>query len=247
MRKSIGFGLALLLAVAPAASAQGPIVSVPLAAGEVLLELNSTGRAVARADSAEVSVAIGVTGDDERAVRRDYEEIVARITAAARAAGAEIEVSDLIMYDGTDMMENAVDYELNATTAVAVGSTGSASADIRVRNLARLDPMLRSIEATGAQVSGTTYRVADDSGARRQARDNAIARARADADAYAASLNLRVARIVRVTERTGFDFMDMFAGAAGSNAMMQELATAGQDPDVETYSRIGVDFILAPR
>jgi len=41
--------------------------------------------------------------------------------------------------------------------------------------------------------------------------------------------------------------MDMFAGAAGSNAMMQELATAGQDPDVETYSRIGVDFILAPR
>src|SRR5690349_2949911 len=99
MRISTALGVALLIAVAPAASAQGPVATVPLAVGEVLLELNSMGSATARADSAEIAVFIPVEGDDEATRTRLYRRAVDRISAAARSAGAEITADELVSYD----------------------------------------------------------------------------------------------------------------------------------------------------
>src|SRR5688500_17389733 len=107
MKTSIGIGLALLLAVAPAASAQGPVATVPLAVGEMLLELNSMGSATVRADSAELSIQISLQGTDEADLRRKYDRVAARLRTAARDAGAQIEVQELSSY--ADMMMNMAD------------------------------------------------------------------------------------------------------------------------------------------
>lgn len=250
MRTSIGIGLALLLAIAPAASAQGPVATVPLAAGEMLLELSSMGTATGRADSAEVSIQIALQGSDEADVRRKYDRVAARLRAAARDAGGEIRIDELNSY--TDMgMYNVVDIDMNATVdtsdvAGAAAGSGQAVATITLRDLSRIEALTRTLEGIEGVYSDVRYSASDMNAVRRQARDNAIASARAEADSYAASLGMRVARIARVTERVEVDFMAMMMG----DPAIQNLAMAGapgSDPNVPAYVRVGVDFILAPR
>ena len=250
MRTSIGIGLALLLAIAPAASAQGPVATVPLAAGEILLELSGTGTATGRADSAAVSIQISLQGSDEAEVRRKYDAVVARLRGAARDARGEIRVDELSSY--ADMaMYNVVDIDMNATvdttdvTGAAV-SSGQAVATITLRDLSHIEALTRTLEGIEGVYSDVRYSASDMTAVRRQARDNAIASARAEADSYAASLGMRVARIARVTERVEVDFMAMMMG----DPAIQNLAMAGapgSDPNVPAYVRVGVDFILAPR
>ena len=248
MKASIGIGLALLLAIAPAASAQGPVATVPLAVGEVLLELNSMGTATGRADSAEVIVQIAVQGSDEADLRRKYDRVVARLRAAARDARGEIEVQELSSY--SDMMiMNAADTNMAGFDVVEEGQSehsGSSAATIRLRDLSRIEALTRTLEGIEGVYSDVRYSASDMSAVRRQARDNALASARAEADSYAASMGLRVARIARVTERVEVDFMAMMMG----DPAIQNLAMSGapgSDPNVPAYVRVGVDFILAPR
>ena len=248
MRASIGIGLALLLAVAPSASAQGPVATVPLAAGEVLLELNSMGSATGRADSAEVIVQIALQGSDEADLRRKYDRVVARLRAAARDTRGEIEVQELSSYSDM-MMMNAADANMAAFDVVEAGQSehsGSSAATIRLRDLSRIEALTRTLEGIEGVYSDVRYSASDMSAVRRQARDSAIASARAEADSYAASMGLRVARIARVTERVEVDFMAMMMG----DPAIQNLAMSGapgSDPNVPAYVRVGVDFILAPR
>lgn len=247
MRTSIGIGLALLLAVAPAASAQGPVATVPLAVGEMLLELNSMGSATVRADSAELSIQIALQGSDEADLRRKYDRVVARLRAAARDAGAQIEVQELSSY--ADMMMNMADTNMAGFDVVDAGQaehSGSSTAVIRLRDLSRIETLTRTLAGIEGVYSDTVYRASDMTAVRRQARDNAIAGARTEAESYAASMGLRVARIARVTERIELDYMAMMMG----DPALMNLAMAGSpgsDPNVPAHVRVGVDFILAPR
>ena len=250
MKTSIGIGLALLLAAAPSASAQGPVATVPLAAGEMLLELNSVGSATGRADSAEVTVQISLQGSDEADLRRQYDRIVARLRTAARDSGGDIRVDELMSY--SDMtIENAVDYELNAalansTVSAISGYSGASAAVIRLRDLSRIEALARTLNGIEGIYSDTAYRASDLSAVRRQARDNAIAAARSEADSYAASLGMRVARMARVTERVDVDFMAMMMGDTSVTNLAMSAAPGG-DPNIPAHVRVGVDFILAAR
>ena len=245
--RTIGIGLALLLAIAPAASAQGPVATVPLAPGEMLLELSSTGTATGRADSAEVSVQITLSGSDEADLRRKYDRVVARLRAAARDAGGEIELQELSSY--ADMMMNMADGNMADFDVVDAGQaehSGSSGAVIRLRDLSRIEALTRTLEGVEGVYSDIRYSASDMTGVRRRARDNAIASARAEADSYAASMNMRVARIARVTERVEIDFMTLMMGGDPAIANMA-MAAQGSDPNVPAHVRVGVDFILAPR
>ena len=247
MKASIGIGLALLLAVAPSASAQGPVASVPLAAGEMLLELNSMGSATVRADSAEVSIQIALQGSDEADLRRKYDRVVARLRAAASDSRGELEVQELTSFG--DMVVNAVETNMAGFDVVEAGQdehSGSSGAVIRLRDLSRIEALTRTLEGIGGVYSDVRYSASDMSAVRRQARDAAIASARTEAESYAASMNMRVSRIARVTERVEADFMALMMG----DPALQNLAMSGapgSDPNVPAYVRIGVDFILAPR
>lgn len=109
--------------------------------------------------------------------------------------------------------------------------------------------MQAAITAAGGTITGRPqYSVANDAAARRVARAEAIAKTRADADAYAAALNMRVLRIARITERAGFDFMSMMLGTmmgAGPNNMQERFEPS--DGRVPVPVIVGVDFVLGPR
>jgi uncharacterized protein len=246
MKLSLSLGIAALLALVPAASAQSPFVAQPLAAGEVVLELNSLGVSTRRADRAELTIGIEGSGPDPAAARRSYEGKLARIRAAVRAAGGEIEVREFDEY-GMMGYNTAGNIGMTMADTLTEGYSGSGGAEIRLRNAARLDQLQREVLAAGAiVVAGPAYYIENSLQAERAARQDAIVKARAEADAYAASLNMRVVRMVRLTERTTPDFNNAMTNDR-MMALVAGASTANGDPDVETYALLGVDFVLAPR
>jgi len=251
-----------------------PVGVQPLAANEVLLELAATGTEYARADTAVLKVSATGRGADDRAARAARDAIVQRIRNAARAAGvaaADVEVDESGSYAGLELfdVEEPAPPEEEAAPAQpsAPGSTTPppplvrvqlepsrrqpttrSTVNITLRDVGRLDPLRAAVTAAGGELSGQPdLRLSDDTNARRAARAKALARARGDADAYAAALNMRVVRIARVTERAGFDFMSMMMSdmAGGLSRMRGMFETRGTM--VPSIVFLGVDFVMAPR
>jgi uncharacterized protein YggE len=268
-------GLALGLAVPAMAgvsglsmvAAQSPVSTQPLAPGEVLLEVGALGTVTTRADTATLLVPINSSGATEAEARRAAESAADRIAGAAASAG--VAAGDIRRYPittGNDavMASAMLDVQLAAEAVQRPGnsrrsimrpspadSRPAASAhseiEINIRALEHLASLQRALAAAGADgLSDPTYALTDDHAARAEARAQAIAEARVDADAYAAALGMRVLRVVRVTERVG---MDLIGTMMSQGPRMRQMmgGMEGRNPDIVTTVALGMDFALAPR
>ncbi|MDQ4087070.1 MAG: SIMPL domain-containing protein [Pseudomonadota bacterium] len=261
-------GLGLVFAVVPAAggvpmpasATASPVSTQPLAANEVLLELNGFGLTHSDADRALLALQVTGEGPTDAQARAAHEGRMRRLVAAARSAGiaaADIEAApaesgrpvapDLEMLR---RLERAADEASEGgrdpvSNAAEVGVSSELRID--VRDLRRLEPLQRVLEQAGAgQMPPPVYSLSDDRSARRAARNQAMATVRADAEAYAASLGMRVVRIVRVTERVGMDFMSLMLSETAQLQNMFERRDR-RSRRVATYAMVGVDFALAPQ
>ncbi len=109
--------------------------------------------------------------------------------------------------------------------------------------LPRVRQLLAEEEALVAQ--SPDYSLKDDRSARDAAIADALRKARADAEAYASSLGLRVGRVVEVKDlATQSSMLDGIPAA-----MLKAMQRDGADSRaiVETAVRLAVDFILLPR
>jgi uncharacterized protein YggE len=261
----IGLTLALAASAPPTATAQAPVMTQPLAPGEVLLEVNALGFVTTRADQATMSFTITGSGETEAAALTSVGGSIAEIRAMLRGQGiadADIRIQPATAY-ASDTMEAAA---MNAMTsmedenatitaedanamAAVPGASANAQTEILVRNVDRVPAIQSALMERGIYAtSGVVYALNDESVPRRQARTQAMQKARADAEAYAASLNMRVARVVRVTERLGLDLLGM---AANESRMVTQIFSPGamraNGAQVPTTVVVGVDFALAPR
>jgi uncharacterized protein YggE len=238
-----GFALALW---ASGAFAQ-PVTTAPLGPREILLE--TSGEGVVRSPADRVSLLVPLHGSAatitlaRNALSRSEE----RVVAAARSAG--VSADDIRefhpggpfgMAGNEAMMTAASEQQTEGDKAV------HKTLEIRLRDPAQAEALRAALEAGGiGDIGDPIYSLADDSAARHAARDQGIARARASAEVYATSLNMRVGRIVRISDRptaetASIDMMQsMFQRMMGRGG--------GPDPMVETNIRVAVDFALVPQ
>ena len=102
MRKTMWGAAAALALVSTPAAAGTPVSTQPLAAGEVLLEVNALGVTLTPADEATVRVQLSSTGATEAEARREHAALVRRLTQVARSAGAaaaDIDVGPVTVED----------------------------------------------------------------------------------------------------------------------------------------------------
>jgi uncharacterized protein len=233
----------------------------PLAPGEILLQTNALGQVATPGDRAVLSLLVAATGADEAAARRALRTKLDRIGAGLRTEGiapADVETGATtigINYAGLSpdlaMLAAARDVRNVASSAAAgegdAGVTANAALSITFRDVSRLDAVRDMLIANGVELyTQPLYSLADDATQRREARHRALARARVDAEAHAASLNLRVVRVVRVTERIGLDVLGLTL--SDTNAFSSLFARFGRlSRDVDIVAAVGVDFALAPR
>ncbi|HEX2762981.1 MAG TPA: SIMPL domain-containing protein [Allosphingosinicella sp.] len=218
-----------------------------LAPGEVLLEIEATGSAKSRPDAARLFVIAKSEGETTARARSLNEALVARIGGAARQAGvapADIRLGtnpwSRMAFVGNEAIDAGV-----AALSRPTEKTEFASFEIRVRDVSRVDPIRSALEEAGAdQVVGPFFALENDSAARRAARADAVRQARAEAEDYANALGMRVARILRVSERVS-PYVSADASEAVLNAMYAVRGPTAQE--IETRADLAVDFAIVPR
>lgn len=243
---------AAALALAAPAAAQPTGAPAPLARGEVLLEVNAVGvdqAAATRASFTIYATGRGRTAEEAARTLRIAEE---RVLAAALAAGARRPdvvalTSDTGRVADEEVVE-AVEGVANAGEARAREHIARTTIEVRLRGRSTTETLRRVVLENESLMAGeAVFELDDERAARRRARTDAITKARADAEAYADALGMRIARIMRVTERIGDQTL---SSALLEPRLISRLAGRGRvqtDGIVETFAMVGVDYVLAPR
>lgn len=269
----VALGLALAFAAPAPLAAQTHVPTPPLAPGEVLVEVSAVGMVTTRADRATLSFSLRGTGETEAAARADATRNVREIMALLRAQGVaegdlHIEPVNVFAGDPEDAAMASAVAAMNAAAAEAQRAAGgpvtvpaeapphedrpafsaAAAVEVVIRNVASVPAVTAALNQRQVNViQGAVYALNDDSIPRRQARLQAVEKARANAESYAAALNMRVTRVVRVTERLGIDVMALAASDRSMGGFLGFSGSRGNSVDVPTVAVVGVDFALAPR
>jgi uncharacterized protein len=186
-----------VMSVAPAALAQH--VAAPIERGETLLEVTATGEVRAVPDTATFITGIVTDGATAKAAMAANAGRAERlITAAASAAIAErdLRTSDLSVSPRYREDRNGNDSD------EIIGYRARNRLTIRVRDVARAPAVVDALIDTGAtDLSGPNFSFADPAPLIARARADAVRKAEQQARDYAAALGMRVARVLRVSER----------------------------------------------
>jgi uncharacterized protein YggE len=228
---------------APKAAATVPVT--PLGPNEVLLELEVTGVSHLAGELATISVPVTRTGSTPAAARAALAAEAERIAAAARNAGiapADIRVSPRedprLAFMGLDP-----DVLMASEGAATQPRRHSATAlvQITLREPGRYESLRDSIETVQTAVPAPVYSLRDPDRGVREARTDAIRKARAEAEDYAAKVGMRVGRLIRIGVH---DVSEQWVMVE----MMRRLSPDGGAPtSVDTKVSLSFDFALVPR
>lgn len=223
--------LSLALVAGLAAPLQAQTLSpVPLAADATVLSVSTSAQASATPDIARISAGVVTQAADSNNALRQNATRMAAVLAAVKAAG--ISASDV--QTGAITLNPQYRYAENEP-AVITGYQASNSINLKVRDLARLGQVLDALAAQGAnQIDGPSFAIDKPEPLYQQARIDALASARAQADTYASQLGLRVRRVVSLSEagHGGGMPVPVMAMRASSKAEMMDTPVAAGESQV---------------
>ncbi|MES2444657.1 MAG: SIMPL domain-containing protein [Pseudomonadota bacterium] len=255
----IRFLVALALAVPAVAMAQ------PAAQRAVTVEIIASGEINAVPSAYTLTASWSGQGDDEAAAKKavadrtgQFLAVLQRLgvpqTAVTRTPSSTTEttavvaaLSDLPNKDGTKAALTVSDEDLDTKPSTMISEGGT----IRVTTLEQATALRTALQEVEVDVTAAPEPVLDDrDGVRRQAKAKALSNARADAEAYARELGLRVIRVSKISEAGNGLFLP------GLQDKMQQVFTSGPagmrglfEPKpgvVHIEASIIVEFILAP-
>ena len=243
------FAPALFLVLGLAqATAQAPATAPIVASGEIPLEVAAKGVSAMPADKASMVLNLtcsAETSAEAKKLVRDRADGLVRELVAAGVPRANISVDDFRRtgFVGNEVLVAA----MNAAQANAPKPKRSAYLAITVTFtdfalLARVRDLLDQKDAVSLE--SPLYELSDSRAARRAAIADAVRKAREDADAYAASLGMRVSRLTEIRDQSAQ--ASPFGDSAEVFEKMMRQQTASKDK-VETDVRVAVGFVLAPR
>ena len=240
--------LALALSAAAAgiqpAAAQPRMSATVLQPGETLLEVQSLGESTGVPDRASVSVAVDTPGSTPAAALEANAAASARLAGAARAAGVEaaaLRTSNLSVRPSYRQDRNGND------TEEVIGYRANSRFSLQKMPLPVAEKAVAGlIEAGATEVEGPDFAFADEAPLVRASRADAIRKAQQQAEDYAAALNMRVVRVLRVSERasSGGDGQEIIVTGARQRARVLPVLAPGEQA---ITTRVWIDFALAPR
>jgi uncharacterized protein YggE len=237
---------ALLVAAAvlmPAVAAAQE-VAITLAPGEVLLKVEAQGVHLARPDVMTISAGVVTTGRNAREALASNAVLANRLLAAVRAAG--VEPRDVRTEAMAVSPQFSGDNDGNDGKRRITGYLARNSLEVRLRDLGKAPDIVNGLFEAGAnEVAGPEFSLSDPKPALTAARRDAVAEARAEADTYAEALGMKVARVLRVSERSSFDNDE---GGQSIVVTGSRIAAAPVEPgEIGTRVTVWIDYAIAPR
>ncbi len=232
--------LALALAGGRALAQDQPPPVPILAAGEALIEVAATGTVRAKPDIVTFQAGAVTVAPAADAALMQNSRTVERLIEAVRAAGvrsADLRTRDL------RVEPRFAETQRDEDASRIIGYVARNTLEIRIRDLAVAPKLLSTLLAVGANdLSGPNFELSDAATARQIARTRAIEQAWSQARDYAAALRMRVARVVRVSEKARRVDRNGTIVVTGSMKMGVPL----EPGEIETAVDVFVDFALLP-
>lgn len=193
-RSLLALSLALGAPVMTSCAQSAPGQAVP--ADGTLLSVSAEAEARRVPDVATISAGVVTQAVDGNAAMRQNAEQMDKVMAAIRAAGIadkDIQTSGINLFPQYRHAEN----EAPKITGYQASNTVS----VKVRDLPKLGKVLDALAAQGAnQINGPSFEIDQPEPVRDEARLAALKKAQARAETYAKALDLRVRRIVSISE-----------------------------------------------
>lgn len=214
---------------------------------ETLLTVSATGRADNRPDEARIRLGVNSKGATAAEASRLNREKMAKVAAALKTLG----VPDDAMQTQNLSLQRS-DYGPERGTFRAENLL-----EVRLSDMSRVGDAVAAVTDAGANVlGGPDLRVSDRETANRSAYAAAYRAARARAEAYAGAADLKIARVLAITDGGESGVPIPYAAGRDANMTVQVSApppiSAPPPPPFSpgvnsTEVRVRVDFALEPR
>jgi uncharacterized protein YggE len=234
------------------AQVSSPVVERPtsvLASGEIPLEVAAKGTSINVADKATIVLNLRCSAEtsvEAKKLVRERADSLSRDLAGIGVPTQNIAIDDpatRLGFVGNEAIESVMNAGEQGTAKPKRWS--SLAVTVTFTDLSLLGRVQNFLDQKDAiTLESPLFELSDARAARRAAIADALQNARTDAEAYAASLGMRVSRL------TGVRDQDAQASPFGDSAeifqkmMQQKTAPRGK---VETDVRVTVEFALAPR
>lgn len=240
-----GLTAALALAALPAGAA-GQAVPVTLGPGEVLLAVEAGGEHRSRPDVMTITAGVVTTASSAREALAANSALAARLIDMVRSKGIEPRDARTSRLSVDPQLEDLSEEEEDrGRTPRILGYVATNQLELRLRDLSKAPDIIDALFAAGANsVEGPKFSLADPKPAERLARHAAVAAAREEADTYAEALNMRVSRVLRVSERGGFNMDDgEYIVVTGSRISRTPI----EPGELTTRISVMIDYAMVPR
>ena len=241
MKFSVAFFAALFGAIPVAAFAQD--VPLSLRPGEVLLQVDAQGESKSRPDLMSISAGVvtnGSTAAAAMAANRVQADRVLKALQDAGVAPSDVQTSDL------SVEPVFADSESGRTNRASItGYVARNRVELRLRDLNRAAAIMDALFSSGANdVHGPEFSLSNPKPAERQARFNAVAVAREQAESYAEAFGMRVVRVIRASERGNFEY----EGGQSIIVTGTRIPRTHIEPgELKTRIHVWVDYALQPK
>lgn len=188
--RQLAAAIAVAMAASAAAAQQAP----------TLLTLSASSEVQAAPDVADIGAGVVTQAPEAEAALRANSEKMTRVMAALRKAG----VSDRDIQTSGINLQPQFRYE-ERQAPVLTGFQASNQVQVTLRDLKAAGRVIDTLVAEGAnQIDGPTFRILNPEPLMDKARQEAVRKARARADLYAAASGLKVKRIATISEAQSF-------------------------------------------
>ncbi|MEO7690211.1 MAG: SIMPL domain-containing protein [Sphingomonas sp.] len=236
---------------APAGAAQTAPDPAALhqARGEVLLQVSAMGSVHNPADDITITIPITASSSTAIAARAANQAVIDRLKRALIAKGIDPNAISLAPMNSPRIgfIGNETDmsgFPSQGLNMAQNRKTANSVLQVKLSETAGIRTVRDVLDAQDqGMVGAPAFSLKDDRAAHQAAVKDAIAKARADAESYAAALGLHVVSITRVSNQ-GPEGAFPEAYLAVMRTMTGQ---GGESDDVVTEARVWIDFKLAPR
>ncbi|MFZ5636894.1 MAG: SIMPL domain-containing protein [Pseudomonadota bacterium] len=166
-----------------------------------LLSISADAQATRVPDIATLSSGVVTQAADANTALRANADQMTKVMAAIKAAGIaerDVQTAGISIYPQYRYTENQ--------PPTITGYQASNTVNVKVRDISKLGKVLDALVASGSnQINGPSFEIDEPEAAYDEARRNALKKAQARAEMYAAALGLRVRRIVSINEGGGYN------------------------------------------
>ncbi len=218
--------------VAPTAASAQDLVAVARPFGGTRLDISATGRVSRVPDLAIITAGVITRSSTATGAIADNATRMERVRAALKRAG----IADRDIQTSSISLNPDYRYQ-EGQPPVLTGYQASNNVSVKFRDIRKSGEILDALVAQGAnQINGPSLAVDKPEAAYDEARIKAIAVGRARAKLYARSLNMRVVRLIAVSEGGGYRQPPMpYADAivvTGARVAKTEIDPGSQDLEV---------------